>query len=329
MTSYSMQAAVLQRYGAPENIKISTIPRPQPKAKEILVKVYATTVTTADTMMRKAQPAISRLFLGFSRPRNNIMGTGFAGKIVALGAEVEDYEIGDRVFGESGLGFAANAEYLCVASEGVMDLIPPTCSYAEAATLTDGPLTSYNFLRKLGQIQAGQSVLIIGASGSLGTAAVQLARHFGAQVSAVCSSRNLALVRSLGAHTVIDYTTTDFTQSTARYDLIYDTIGVSSYSRCRHLLTDTGSYLTPVLGFSVLWSMLSTRLFSRRRAKFDATGLRPPQVLRQYLEEIVSLIEKRKLSVIIDKEYPLAEVVEAHRYVDTGRKRGNVVLLTA
>ncbi|MCL4161521.1 UNVERIFIED_CONTAM: hypothetical protein GTU68_011347 [Idotea baltica] len=199
-----MKAAVLTRYGAPQNIEIATIKRPTPNANEVLVKVYATPVTTADTMMRRADPAISRLFMGFTRPRNNVMGTGYAGKVVSVGSEVEDFAVGDRVYGESGLGFAANAEYVCVAADGVIDWVPMALSYAEAATLCDGPLTSYHFLKTLADVQAGQSVLVIGASGSLGTAAVQLARSFGAQVTGVCSTRNVELVKSLGAQNVID-----------------------------------------------------------------------------------------------------------------------------
>ncbi len=329
MTATTMQAAVLTRYGAPENIEIMDIVPPTPKADEVLVKVYATPVTTADTMMRRAQPAISRLFLGFSRPRNNIMGTGFAGKVVAVGAEVEDFAVGDRVYGESGLGFAANAEYVCVPANGVIDWIPLAFSYADAATLCDGPLTSYHFLKTLANIQEGQKVLIIGASGSLGSAAVQLARTFGARVTGVCSTRNVALVRSLGAEEVIDYTRTDFTQMAATYDVIFDTISNSSYRKGKHLLTEEGVYMTPVLNFPVLADMLYTRFFSRKKARFDAAGLLPARQLRGYLEAISQLIIDGKLRVIIDKKYTLPEAAEAHSYVDTGRKRGNVVLMVA
>ncbi|PHI20876.1 NAD(P)-dependent alcohol dehydrogenase [Lewinellaceae bacterium SD302] len=327
MTKSMMQAAVLTRYGGPGKIEIATIERPKPKANEVLVKVYATPVTAADTMMRRADPAISRLFLGFTRPRNNVMGTGFAGKVVGIGAEVEDFAVGDRVFGESGLGFAANAEYVCVAADGVIDWVPIALSYVDAATLCDGPLTSYHFLKTLANVQAGQSVLVIGASGSLGTAAVQLAHAFGARVTGVCSSRNVELVKSLGASNVIDYTKTDFTQEQETYDLIFDTIGNTSYGKCRHLLTETGIYTTPVLKFSVLLDMLRTRLFSSQRVKFAPAGLLPPEKLRAYLDEITQLITQGSLRMVIDQQYPLEDVVAAHRYVDSGRKRGNVVLV--
>lgn len=323
-----MQAAVLTRYGSPDFIKIQDVQKPVPKANEVLVKVHATTVTTADTMMRRAEPAISRLFLGWSRPRNNIMGTGFAGKVVAVGTDVQGFEVGDEVFGETGVGFSANAEYVTVAEDGVIDRMPPNSSFEEAATLTDGPLTSFNFLKNLGQIKAGQSVLIIGASGSLGTAAVQLAKHFGAHVTGVASSLNVELVRSLGADEVVDYTKTDFTKTGKKYDLIFDTVGKSSFSKSKNSLTENGLYLSPKLGLGLLLQMMRTSMFSGKKAKFDATGLRSPELLRADLDELSKLIEAGKLRIVIDKKYPLNEAAEAHRYVDTGRKRGNVVLLT-
>lgn len=324
-----MKAAVLTRYGAPQNIKVISISQPTPKPNEVLVKVYATPVTTADTMMRRAEPAITRLFMGFTRPRNNVMGTGFAGKVIGVGADVEDFAVGDRVYGESGLTFSANAEYVCVAADGVIDWVPMALSYAEAAALCDGPLTSYHFLKSLAKVEAGQSVLIIGASGSLGTAAVQLARAFGAEVTGVCSSRNEALVKSLGAQRVIDYTETDLLKTGETYDVIFDTISNTSYRKCRHLLRDGGVYMSPVLKFSLLVDMLYTRLFSDKKAKFDAAGLLPSRQLREYLEEITPLFINGKLRVVIDKQYPLPEAAVAHRYVDTGRKRGNVVLTVA
>lgn len=321
-----MKAAVLTRYGAPQNIKVTTISQPTPKANEVLVKVYATPVTTADTMMRRAEPAISRLFMGFTRPRNNVIGTGFSGKVVSVGAEVEDFTVGDRVYGESGLGFAANAEYVCVPADGVIDWIPMAISYAEAAALCDGPLTSYHFLKTLADVREGQSVLIIGASGSLGTAAVQLAKAFGGKVTGVCSGRNVALVKSLGAQRVFDYTKTDFLKTGETYDVIFDTIGNTTYRKCRHLLREGGVYMSPVLKFPLLVDVLFTRFFSDKKAKFAAAGLLPPRQLREYLERITPLIVNGRLRVVIDKKYPLPEAAVAHRYVDTGRKRGNVVL---
>lgn len=321
-----MKAAVLTRYGAPQNIKVVSINQPSPKPNEVLVKVYATPVTTADTMMRRAEPAISRLFMGFTRPRNNVMGTGFAGKVVGVGTGVEDFAVGDRVYGESGLGFAANAEYVCVAADGVIDWVPMALSYAEAAALCDGPLTSYHFLKTLAKVEEGQSILVIGASGSLGTAAVQLATAFGAEVTGVCSGRNGALVKSLGAHRVIDYTENDFLKTGGAYDVIFDTISNTTYRKSRHLLREGGVYMSPVLKFSLLADMLYTRFFSDKKARFDAAGLLPPSQLREYLEKITPLIISGRLRVVIDKKYALPEAALAHHYVDTGRKRGNVVL---
>lgn len=326
MNAPTMKAAVLQKYGSPDFIQVKEVQRPVPKNNEVLVRVHAAAVTTADSMMRRADPFIARLVLGFTRPRKNILGTGFAGRVIAVGKEVEEYEVGDDVFGETSTNFSANAEFVCIPEDGVMDLMPTNMNYNEAATLCDGPMTSLNFLKRLGEIETGQSVLIIGASGSLGTAAVQLAKNFGAHVTAVCSGRNIELVKSLGADEVIDYTQTDFTQLGKKYDLIYDTIRVSNFSKCKNSLTENGSYLSPVLKLSLLFQMIWTGLFSNKKAKFDATGMRPPKELRVYLEELVKYVEAGKLKVVIDKKYPLEKVAEAHRYVDTGRKRGNVVL---
>ncbi len=323
----TMQAAVLTRYGAPENIEITTLAQPTPRAKEVLVKVYASPVTTADTMLRRAEPAVTRLFLGFTRPRARVMGTGFAGKVVAVGAEVEDFAVGDRVYGESGFGFAANAEYVCVPADGVINWIPLALPYPDAATLCDGPLTSYHFLKTLANVEPGQSVLIIGASGSLGTAAVQLARAFGAQVTGVCSGRNAELVHSLGADEVIDYSKTKLSKVRETYDVVFDTIGNTSYRKSRHLLTERGLYLTPVLNFSTLVDVARTRFFSQQQAKFAAVGTLPPPQLRGYLETLTELIADGQLRVVIDRKYPLGEAAAAHRYVDSGRKRGNVVLV--
>ncbi|MEO0735094.1 MAG: NAD(P)-dependent alcohol dehydrogenase [Bacteroidota bacterium] len=327
MSTISMKAAVLHRYGAPQNIHVSAVKKPVPKANEVLVKVHATPVTAADTMLRRAQPPAVRLFLGFSRPRNNIMGTGFSGKVIGVGEGVEDFAVGDRVFGESGTGFAANAEFVAVKADGVIDWIPMALSYAEAATLCDGPLTSYHFLKTLARVQPGQSVLIIGASGSLGTAAVQLAKVFGATVTGVCSTRNVALVSDLGADKVIDYKRSDYLRATDTYDVIFDTISNTTYRKSKHLLRKGGTYLSPVLSLPHLLDVLYTRFFGDRKAKFDATGLRPPAELRAYLAELTALLTAGKLRVVIDQQYSLEEIVTAHRYVDSGRKRGNVVLL--
>jgi NADPH:quinone reductase-like Zn-dependent oxidoreductase len=326
MNAPTMQAVIATAYGSPDVLRVQTIAKPIPKDHEILVKVYASTVTTADTMMRRADPFISRFFLGFSKPKNPVTGTGFAGVVESVGKAVKRFKTGDAIFGETGVNFSANAEYVCVPEDGVFTAKPANLSYEEAATMTDGPLTSLNFLHVIGQVKPGQKVLINGASGSLGTAAVQLAKYFGAEVTGVSSARNSALVKSLGADHIIDYTTTDFTQNGKHYDLIYDTVGKLSFSKVKNSLTQHGAYLSPKLGFGILFQMLRTSISGTRKAKFSATGLLPPPQLNEMLEELKTIIEGGHLKTIIEKRYLLSGAVEAHRHVETGRKKGNVVL---
>lgn len=322
-----MKAIVLTRYGSPENLVVREISKPVPKENEVLIKVAATTATTADTMMRKATPFISRFFLGFFRPRKAVTGTGFAGEIVEVGKNVSRFELGDQVFGETGTDFGANAEYIALSEEGVIEKLPSQLSLEEAATLTDGPLTSLNFLKSLGKIKGGQKVLINGASGSLGTAAVQLARYYGAEVTGVSSAKNAELVKSLGADKVIDYRSTDFTKAGEQYDLIFDTIGSSSFSKTKKALKQDGLYMSPVLNIGLLFQMIFTAK-SRKKAIFSATGLLPHDELRALLKDLIGIIEGGYLKPVIDRQYPLEKAAEAHKYVDTGRKRGNVVLVT-
>jgi NADPH:quinone reductase-like Zn-dependent oxidoreductase len=326
MTTNKMKAIVCTKYGSPNYLQLQEVNIPTPKKNEVLIRVHATTVTKADTMMRRAEPFISRFFLGFTKPKNDITGTGFAGEIVSIGTEISKYKIGNKVFGESGITFGANAEYVCVSEDGVISHLPKNLSFEQAATLCDGPLTSINFLKELAAIQPGQKVLINGASGSLGTAAVQLAKYFGAYVTGVCSGKNAQLVWSLGADKVIDYTTTDLTKDSEKYDIIYDTVGKLSYTKCKKVLTKEGIYLSPVLDMKLLLQMLWTSKFSSQKAKFAATGLEPAPKLRKLVKELTKLIEEGKLKSIIDRSYTLAETPEAHRYVDTGHKKGNVII---
>lgn len=326
MNTAKMKAIVLTRYGSPNNLQLREVTRPTIGDKEILIKVFATTVTKADTMMRRADPFISRFFLGFFKPRQPVTGTGYAGKIVAVGKAVTAFEVGQEVFGETGVQFGANAEYISLSEEAVIIPKPASLSFEEAAPMTDGALTSINFLKNLGEIKAGQKVLINGASGSLGTAAVQIARYYGAEVTGVASGKNEALVRSLGADHFIDYTITDFTSQGETYDIIFDTVGKSSFGKSKAALKASGRYISPVLGFRLLLNMLWTGNSKGKRAKFAATGLMSPLELKQLLQELLGIIEAGKMKIIVGKQYALAEAPEAHRYVDTGHKMGNVVL---
>ena len=326
MNTAKMKAIVLTRYGAPTNLQLQEVDIPSLKDNEVLIKVFASTVTKADTMMRRAVPFISRLFLGFFKPRNAVTGTGYAGKIVAVGKSVTDLEVGQEVFGETGVKFGANAEYVSLPDNAVIVQKTAELTFEEAATLTDGPLTSMNFLKNLGDIQPGQKVLINGAAGSLGSAAVQLAKYFGAEVTGVASSKNEQLVRSLGADHFIDYTTTDFTATGATYDIIYDTVGKSTFAKSKAALTSGGRYLSPVLGFRLLLTMIATGRSKGKQAKFAATGLMAPLELKLLLKELLGIIAAGKLNILIGRRYALAETPEAHQYVDTGHKKGNVVI---
>lgn len=327
MQTTTMKAIICTRYGGPEVLELQEIAMPTPKANEVLVRVKASAVTAADGMMRKGVPYYGRLIMGFTKPKYPVTGTGFAGEVIATGKAVTQFEVGDMVFGESVFGAGANATYLCIAEDAVLTTLPSNLSYEAAATVCDGPLTSLNLLRDVAGIKAGQKVLIIGASGSLGTAGVQLAKYFGAEVTGVCSTKNVAMVKSLGADHVIDYTETDFTQNGQTYDLIYDTVGKSSFKESKDSLSPEGTYLSPVLSLPLLFQMMSTSIVGAKKVKFAATGMRPAAELRPMLEELQKLLAAGTLKMIIDRRYLLERVVIAHEYVDQGHKKGNVVLL--
>ncbi|MFT5983887.1 MAG: NADPH:quinone reductase-like Zn-dependent oxidoreductase, partial [Ulvibacter sp.] len=324
MKDQKMKAIVCTKYGSPDVLQVQEVEKPRPKDNEVLVKIYSASITTAETMMRTGYPLIGRLFMGLTKPKHSIPGTGFAGKIEAVGKNVTAFKNGDSVFGESISTFGTYAEYVCVEEKGVLAIKPENITFEEAAVVGDGQITSLNFLKELANIQKGQSVLINGASGSLGTAAIQLAKHFGADVTGVCSTKNLEMVKSLGADLVIDYTTTDFTKNGQTYDVIYDTVGKSSFSSCKHSLTQKGIYMSPVLGFPLLFQMMKTSIIGDKKAMFSATGILPLEKVRSFLQEIKELMEAKKLKSVIDKSYSLELVADAHRYIDKGHKKGNV-----
>lgn len=321
-----MKAIVCTKYGSPDVLELREVEKPTPKDNEVLIKVYAASVTAADGMMREGTPFYGRLFIGLTKPNNPITGTGFAGVIEAIGKEVRLFKEGDSVFGETGIGFSTNAEYVCLPEDGVLAKLPNNMTYEEAAPVCDGALTSWSFLKDIGKIQSGQKVLINGASGSLGSAAVQIAKYFGAEVTGVCSTTNLEMVKSLGAEKVIDYTKEDFTKNGQTYDIIFDTVGKSSFSRCKGSLRENGIYLSPVLELPLLFQMIWTSKIGSKKAKFSATGLRPVSELRVLLNELKEVIEAGKIKSVMDRSYPLEQTAEAHRYVDKGHKRGNVVI---
>jgi NADPH:quinone reductase-like Zn-dependent oxidoreductase len=322
-----MKAIVAKGYGAPDVLKLQQVEKPQPKENEILVKVYASSTTTADGMMRTGKPYFGRLMTGMFKPKHAIPGTGFAGVVVATGTNIRKFNLGTRVFGETTLGFSTNAEYFTIPENGVILPMPENMTYAEGATFGDGHITSMNFLKEVAQIKPGQKVLINGASGSLGTAAVQIAKNLGAEVTGVCSTRNIGLVKSLGAENIIDYTKKDFTKVNETFDVVFDTVGKSSFSKSKNILTETGLYISPVLKISLLLQMMWTSAFSKKKAKFAATGLRTDAELKSLMSELISIFKEGRLKTIIDRQYPLEKVAEAHTYIASGHKKGNVVII--
>lgn len=324
-----MKAIICDQYGSPNVLKISEVKKPKPKNNEILIKIDASSITTADTMMRSGKPFYGRLFIGLMRPKYSITGTGFSGEVEAIGSEVSLFKVGDLVFGESILGSGTNAGYVCIPELGVVERKPDNLSHDEAAPLCDGALTSLNFLKLVGDIERGQKVLINGASGSLGTAAIQIAKYYGGEVTAVCSAKNEGLVKSLGADYVIDYKKTKFTEAVKQYDIIYDTIGNQSFCCCKRVLLPEGVYLSPVLSLPLLLQMLYSSLFGKKKAKFSATGILPVKQLSFLLAELVSIISEGKLKPVISRRYGMHQIKEAHSYIDTGHKQANIVLVTA
>lgn len=322
-----MKAIVYREYGSPDVLKLEEVEKPTPKDNELLIKIHATTVTATEATFRRGEPLIARLFTGLTKPKNTRLGEELAGEIEAVGKDVTRFKIGDPVFGTAGPEFGANAEYICLPEDGVLTIKPANMDYEEAASSVDGVLTALPFLRDTGNIQSGQKVLINGASGSVGAAAVQLAQVFGAEVTGVCSTSNVELVKSLGADKVIDYTQEDFTQSQETYDLIFDTVGKTSFARCKKTLKPNGIFLEAAInGLGLLPQVLWTSMFGSKKVKIAATGLRPEDDRRKDLVFLKELIEAGKIKPVIDRCYPLEHIAEAHRYVDQGHKKGNVVI---
>ena len=323
-----MKRVIYHRYGAPGVLRIEEQAIPQPAAGEILIKVQASTVATTDSIFRQGQVLSARLFTGAKKPSRPTLGSEFSGEVVALGEGVTRFQIGDLVLGPTAEGFGAHSEYLLVQQDAVLVQKPQNLNLLEAAALSAGALTALPFLQDVARLEAGQKIMILGASGSVGSFAVQIARHLGAHVTAVCSSGNMEWVRALGAERVLDYTQDKLFES-GNYDIIFDSVGKSEFSEARRALKAGGQYLTTVLSGKVLWQNLWTSRFGAHRARFAATGLRNPQQKQQDLNTLLSLIQAEALKVVIDRIYALEDIQDAHRYVDQGHKKGNVVVTIA
>lgn len=320
-----MKAIVYERYGPPEVLQLKEVEKPTPKENEVLIKIHATTVTSADCRLRSLNlPSgfglISRLVFGITKPRRPILGTEFAGEIESIGKSVSKFKVGDQVFAISGLGMGAHAEYKCISEDGAIAFKPPHLTYDEAAAISFGGTTALDFFRR-GKLASGEKVLINGASGSVGTAALQLAKHFGAEVTGVCSAANMDLVRSLGATHVIDYTREDFTRNGETYDLIVDTAGTAPFSRSKGSLKKGGRLLLVLAG---LPDMLPIPWVSLTSSKKIIAG--PATERAEDLRFLAELAQAGEFRAVIDRRYSFEQMAEAHRYVETGRKKGSVVI---
>ena len=314
-----MKAIVYTKFGPPHVLQLQEVEKPTPKANEVLIKIYATTVVKEDPDMRAAPG-----FNGFLKPRHPILGQELAGEIESIGRDVTRFKLGDRVFG---LGmFGAYAQFKCMSEEGALVIMPANMSYQDAASIPNGALTALPFLRDKGNIQKGQTVLIYGASESVGAAAVQLAKYYGTEMTAVCSTANLEWVKSLGTDQVIDYTQEDFTKRDETYDIIFDTVGKRSFSECKGSLTKQGVYLATVPTPAIMLQALMSANSNGKKCKFAETGLRPASEKIKDLAFLTELIEGGDLKPVIDRCYPLEQMTEAHQYVGKGHKKGNVVI---
>ena len=301
-------------------LQLKALEKPVPKDNEILVRIFATAVNSADWRLRKAEPWAVRLFFGLTKPKKHVLGGVLSGEVEVIGKNVTQFKTGDQVFGSTGMSFGAYAEYVCLAEDGILSIKPNNISHVEAATIPFGGTTALQFLKKA-NIKAGQKVLIYGASGAVGTAAVQLARYFGAVVTGVCSTSNIELVRSLGAESVIDYTKEDFTMNGETYDVIFETVDKLSFSKCTRSLKKQGTLVLGASGFSKMLQGLWSSMTSNKKL---VSGM-----IRQKADDLIflkELVENGNFKPVVDRSYALEKIVEAHTYVESGHKKGNVAI---
>jgi NADPH:quinone reductase-like Zn-dependent oxidoreductase len=317
-----MKAAIHTKYGPPEVIQLAEVPKPTPKENEVLIKVYATTVNRTDCGFRSAEYFISRFFSGLFKPKNQILGNEFSGVIEATGKNVTGFKSGDKVFGYNDITFGANAEYMIMPESGAMSTIPAGLTFEEAACITEGGHYALCDIRAA-KVKAGQNVMIYGATGAIGSAAVQLAKYFGATVTAVCNTKNIELVKSLGANVVIDYTKEDYTKTGQTFDFVFDAVGKSSFGICKPILSKNGIYISTELGKNGenVFLALSTPVFGGKKVLFPI-----PTISREDVDFLKELVINGHFKPVIDRSYQLDDIVEATKYVETRQKTGNVVI---
>lgn len=317
-----MKAIVYQKYGSPDVLELKEVEKPIPKDNEVLIKIYATTVNRTDCAMLRAKPFIMRFFTGLFKPNKPILGTDFAGMIKAVGKNVSSLKVGDKVFGFDDGGLSSHAEYMIISEDNALTTMPNNIKYEQAAASVEGAHYAYNFINKV-NIERGQKVLVNGATGAIGSAAVQLLKYFGANVTAVCNIKDADLVKSLGANKVIDYTKEDFTNSSEKYNFVFDTVGKSTFKKCKPLLVSGGVYMSSELGPMVQNPFLAliTPIIGDRKVIFPF-----PTDRSRSVRFIKKLSEEEKFKAVIDRTYSLYEIAEAYRYVEKGQKIGNVVI---
>ncbi len=317
-----MKAIVYTKYGSPDVLQLKNIDKPAPKNNEVLIRIFATTVNRTDCGFRDPRPFFVRLFSGLIKPKKNILGKEFAGVIEETGIDVKSFKNGDKVFGLSVDNFGTHAEYLCLDENAVIASMPHNMTFEEAAAVCDGAMIALSCLRK-GNLKSGQKILIYGASGSIGTSAVQLAKYFNSDITAVCNTKNMEIVKSLGADRVIDYTKEDFTKNGQTYDIIFNAVGKITYLKCKNSLGTNGIYITTDLGY--LWQdVIFVLLTSKSKGK---KALLPfPVETKENVLYLKKIIEEGKYKAVIDRRYSLDQIVEATKYVETEQKTGNVVI---
>ena len=318
-----MRAVVYKNYGSPDVLQLAEVDTPIPKDNEVLIRIYATTVNRTDCAMLRAKPLIMRFFTGLFKPKNLILGTDFAGKIEAIGKDVVAFKIGDRVFGLDDSGLSSHAHYMSLSQDSALTTIPKNITYEYAAASCEGAHYAYNFINKV-TIKGGEKILVNGATGAIGSAAVQILKYLGVDVVAVCNTKNLELVKSLGADKVFDYTKEDFTEADQKYDYIFDAVGKSSFFKCKRLLRPGGAYISSESGYMAqnIFLALLTPLFGNKRVIFPI-----PVDTKGSVLFIKKLIEQGGFSAVIDRKYPLEQIADAYRYVEKGQKTGNVVII--